>query len=245
LYENVYSPDLVLKEEAYHHPVGLEHFCFSLTWRRSRSMDVIQNDFNEYMESVMPPRDSVVLEMEKFAKKEDFPIVGPLVGRFLSQLVRASRVRRVFELGSGFGYSAYWMAGALPEGGVVVCTESSEENAERGMDYLRRGGLDNKVEFRIGDSLEIMGSAEGPFEFVFNDVDKHQYPEIFRLVVPRLRPGALFVSDNLLWHGKVFTKESDRDTEAIRNFTRLMFNEPSLVSTIIPLRDGLGVCLKL
>jgi len=206
------------------------------------------NDFlpevNDYLLHQLPPRDPVLTEMEKLAKKEDFPIVGPLVGTLLAQLVTVTRVRRVFEMGSGFGYSAYWIARALPEEGRVICTESSEDNAEKGLAFLKRGGLDHKVEYRIGDALEIARSAAGPFEFVFNDVDKYMYPDVFRVVVPKLRPGALFVSDNLLWHGKVLTKESDKETDAVRNFTRLMFSEPRLISSIIPIRDGVGVCLK-
>lgn len=206
------------------------------------------NDFlpeiNDYLLNQLPPRDPVLTEMEKLAKKHDFPIVGPVVGTLLAQLVTVTRVRRVFEMGSGFGYSAYWIARALPEEGRVICTESSEDNAEKGLEFLKRGGLDHKVEYRIGDALEIARSAEGPFEFVFNDVDKQLYPDVFRIVVPKLRPGALFVSDNLFWCGKVLTNESDKETDAIRNFTRLMFNEPRLISSIIPIRDGVGVCLK-
>ncbi len=208
-------------------------------------MNDILTGFDAYMKRILPSRDPVLLEMEKLAKEEDFPIVGPLVGNLLTLLVRTTGVRRVFELGSGFGYSAYWFAKALPDDGTVICMESSEDNARRGIEFLKAGGLDHKVEYRIGDALEIMKGAEGPFEFVFNDVDKHQYPDAFRLVVPRLRPGALFVSDNLLWHGKVYTSESDRETDAIKNFTRLMFTDSSVISSIIPIRDGIGVCLKL
>ncbi|MFQ6102991.1 MAG: O-methyltransferase [Candidatus Glassbacteria bacterium] len=207
-------------------------------------MEFLIPDCIEYMENLLPPRNPVLVEMEKAAKNESFPIIGPLVGNFLAQLVRATGVRRVFELGSGYGYSAFWIAESLPDDGLLICTDSSELNAERGIEFLKRGGLDHKVEYRVGDSLEIIKAAEGPFEFVFNDVDKHQYPDVFRLVVPKLRPGALFVSDNILWKGKVFSKETDRDTEAIREFTRLMFSHPEVVSSIIPLRDGVGVCIK-
>jgi caffeoyl-CoA O-methyltransferase len=203
------------------------------------------SDVNEYLSNLLPPRDPVLTEMEWLAKKKDFPIVGPVVGSLLAQLVTVARVRRVFEMGSGFGYSAYWIARVLPEEGRVICTDTSEENAKKGLEFLKKGGLQHKVEYRIGDALEIARSAEGPFEFVFNDVDKHLYPDVFRIVVPKLRPGALFVSDNLLWHGKVLTKESDPQTNAVRNFTRLMFSTPGLMSTIIPTRDGVGVCLKL
>lgn len=200
--------------------------------------------YHDYMHKLHTKRDPVLLEMEKLAKKKEFPIVGPLVGTFLAQLVRISRVREVLELGSGFGYSAYWIASALPEQGKVICTDASEENAKTAMEFLGRGGLDRKLEYRIGDAIEILRSRAGPLEFVFNDVDKHQYPEVFRLVVPRLVSGGIFVSDNLFWDGSVLSGERDPDTEGIRSFTRMMFTDPNLISSIIPLRDGLGVCIK-
>ena len=207
-------------------------------------MEDLFTAYHDYMNKLLPGRDPVLTEMEKFAKKKNFPIVGPLVGTFLSQLVHLSGARDVLELGSGFGYSAYWIASALPERGKVICTDASEENAKMGMEFLRRGGLDQKVEYHVGDAVEILKSAQGPFAFVFNDVDKRQYPDVFRLVVPRLRPGGIFVSDNLFWDGSVLSKESDPDTEGIRSFTRMMFRDLNLISGIIPLRDGLGFCVK-
>jgi predicted O-methyltransferase YrrM len=200
--------------------------------------------YHDYMRTLLPKPHPVVKEMEKLAKERDFPIVGPLVGVFLSQLVRLSGTREVLELGSGFGYSAYWIASALPEEGKIICTDASEENARTGMEFLRHAGLGEKVEYRVGDAVEILRSNPGPLEFVFNDVDKRQYPEVFRIVVPRLRSGGVLVSDNLLWHGRVVSGEKDTDTEGIRSYTRLMFRDPNLISSIIPLRDGLGLCLK-
>ncbi len=203
-------------------------------------------ELHEYMEGLLEKRDPVLAEMESLARKESFPIVGPLVGSFLAQLVRMTGVRRVFELGSGFGYSAYWFARALPDEGKVICTDLDEENARQGIEYLRRGGLDHKVEYRIGDALEVFRAESGPHGFVFNDVDKEHYPEVFGLVVPRLRPGGIFVSDNVLWHGRVLgTKNLDASTRAVRTFNSMMFENPSVHSTIVPIRDGLGVCLKL
>lgn len=203
-------------------------------------------ELHEYMESLLPERDPVLAEMEALARKERFPIIGPLAGRYLAQLVRTAGVRRVFELGSGFGYSAYWFARALPEDGKVICTDAKEENARLGMEYLGRGGLDHKVEYRVGDALEVFRAESGPQEFVFNDVDKEHYPEVFGLVVPRLRPGGIFVSDNVLWHGRVVeTKDLDASTRAVKTFNSMMFENPAVHSVIVPIRDGLGVCLKI
>ncbi len=208
-------------------------------------MHALQPEFENYLSKISPPPHPILAEMESFARERDFPIVGPLVGRFLYQLVRAIQAKRVFELGSGFGYSAFWIAMALPEDGTLICTEASRNNVDLGVEFLERGGLAQKVDFRVGDAVRIFAESEGSFDFVFNDVDKHQYPQVFDLVVPRIKPGGFFVSDNLLWHGKVFSEADDEDTVGVREFTRRIFSEPGLWSTIIPLRDGLGVCLKL
>lgn len=208
-------------------------------------MHALRPEFEDYLAKVSPVPHPVLLEMEKFARERDFPIVGPLVGRLLFQLVKATGARRVFELGSGFGYSAFWIASALPGDGTVICTEASSNNVDVGLDFLERGGLAAKVDFRVGDALKIFSQTEGTFDFIFNDVDKEQYPRVFELVVPRLRIGGIFASDNLLWHGKVLGEETDSATAAIREFTKRMFSDERLWSTIIPLRDGVGVCLKL
>jgi predicted O-methyltransferase YrrM len=208
-------------------------------------MQAILPEFEQYLARYSPVSHPVLAEMESFAKERDFPIVGPLVGRFLYQLIKAVNARRVFELGSGFGYSAFWMAMALPDDGTIICTEASLNNVDIGIDFLERGGLAQKVDFRVGDALKIFADIDGPFDFVFNDVDKEQYPRIVDLVVPKLRQGGLLVSDNLFWHGKVLSDDPDESTRGVCKFTERIFSDPRLWSTIIPLRDGIAVCLKL
>src|SRR3989442_41877 len=135
--------------------------------------------------------------MQQNAIERNFPIIGPLVGRMLYTIAQASRAHRILELGSGFGYSAYWFAKALGKDGLVVCTEANPDNAARAEEYFQRGKIVSKVKFLVGDALKLVDEIDGQFDIIFNDIDKHQYPKAFRKALPRLRKGGLLISDNV------------------------------------------------
>lgn len=200
----------------------------------------------EYVNALLPSRDSVLREMERFAAKHKVPIVGPACGRVLHQLALLSRARRVFEMGSAIGYSTLWLARAVGPRGTVFYTDTDPRNAERARTYLRRAGVLRRVKIMVGDALESLRSTRGRFDLIFNDVSKVQYPEVFQLALPRLRPGGLLVSDNVLWSGRAARSAVPRDkaTRAIQKFNRLIYRSPQVLTTIIPLRDGLAVCSK-
>ncbi len=208
-------------------------------------MNLLDPEISRYLDELLPDRDPILLEMEKLAQDRQFPIVGPLVGRLCYQLVKTIHASRIFEMGSGFGYSGYWMAKALPENGKIICTESSTENIKRAANFFERGGLANKVEFRQGDALEIIQQVDGPFDVILNDVDKEDYPRALELMVPRLRKGGVLITDNLFWHGRVVEPHPDRATQGILQYTKSLYSSKELYTTIIPLRDGVGVSIKL
>jgi len=208
-------------------------------------MDILHPDIENYLLEIAPKRDAVVVEMEVLAKVRHFPIVGPLVGRFLHQLVLITHAQRILEMGSGFGYSAYWMAKALGDGGTIICTERSPLNAEVAREFFKKGGVQHKIDFRVGDALEIIDQLEGPFDLIMNDIDKEHYPDAFRKAVPKLRKGGVLVADNLLWSGQVLSKTPDKATMAIIAFTKMIHESPELFTTVIPLRDGISVSLKI
>jgi predicted O-methyltransferase YrrM len=208
-------------------------------------MSIVDPNVDRYLHDLTPARDPIVAEMERLAGQRRFPIVGPLVGRFLYQQARAIGARTVFECGSGFGYSAWWFARAVGAGGKVTLTEGSPENCDRARDYLGRAGLLDRVHIRQGDGLEILASTSGPLDLIFCDVDKHQYPRVHPLLASRLRPGGLFICDNMLWFGRVAGPDRDPDTEGVRELTRLLYSDPGLQTTILPLRDGLSVSLRI
>jgi len=207
-------------------------------------MDIVNKVIEDYMLHVIPERDAVLTEMERLAEERHFPIVGPLVGRFLYQLVLLTKPKRILELGSGYGYSAYWLAKALPKIGKIICTESSEQNATLAQEFLKRSSVAHKVEFRVGNALEIIDQVKGKFDMVMCDIDKHQYPQAYRKSIPLLKKGGIFVADNVLWSGRVLDPKPDRSTAGILTFTRLVYSSPEMFTTIIPLRDGLVVSVK-
>jgi predicted O-methyltransferase YrrM len=200
----------------------------------------------KYLYSLLPPRDRVLTDMERYAARHKVPIIGPACGRLLYQLARLAGARRVFEMGSAIGYSTLWLARAVGPHGIVYYTDGNPANARRAQGYLLRAGVRDRVRFLTGDALQLLKSTDGPFDLIFNDVSKAQYPEVFSIAVPRLRRGGLFITDNVLWSGRAARSAGPKDaaTRAIQNFNRLIYRSQDLFTTIIPLRDGFAVCVK-
>jgi caffeoyl-CoA O-methyltransferase len=206
---------------------------------------IVEPKTENYLNALLPRRDRVMAEMERYAARHKVPIVGPACARMLYQLARLAGARRVFELGSAIGYSTAWLALAVGPYGMVYYTDNSPANVKRARKYLRRLGLHDRVRFLTGEALQLLQATDGPFDLIFNDVHKLQYPEVFRIAVPRLRPGGLFISDNVLLEGRAARVARPKDAaRAIQEFNRLLYRSEELFTTIIPLRDGLAVCMK-
>ena len=199
----------------------------------------------DYLYSILPPRDPVLAEIEAESAKRDIPIVGPAVGRLLHQLAQLSGAKTVFEMGSAIGYSTIWWARAVGEAGKVVYSDGDPRNAQQARRYFERAGVSDRVTLKTGDALELLSEERHHFDIIFNDVDKEDYPRVFRLALPKLRKGGLFVTDNVLWSGKVADKHPrEGSTKAILEFNRLLYNSPELFTTILPIRDGIAVAIK-
>jgi caffeoyl-CoA O-methyltransferase len=201
-------------------------------------------EVEDYLYSMLPPRDEVVAEMEAEATRDNVPIVGPAVARMLYQLAVISRAQRVFELGSAIGYSTIWWARAVGENGRVIYTDGDSTKAEKARRYFQRAGVSKQITVRVGDALELLSEEKEPYDIIFNDVDKEDYPRVVRLAVPRLRPGGLFITDNVLWSGKVSRPNPDPETKAIQEFNKLIYESKELFTTILPIRDGVSVCVR-
>ena len=200
---------------------------------------------DDYLYSMLPKRDPVLAEMEEYATEHKIPIVGPAVARVLQQLAMTINARTVFELGSAIGYSTIWWAQAVGDQGRVIYTDGDSKNAERARGYFARAGVSNRITLHVGDALEFLSEQKQEFDIIFNDVDKEDYPRVLRLVAPRLRKGGLFITDNVLWSGRVAEKNpSDSRTKAILEFNRKLYDAPEFYTTILPIRDGLAVALK-
>lgn len=200
---------------------------------------------DDYLYSMLPNRDAVLLEMEEYATEHQVPIVGPAVASVLQQLALMIQACTVFELGSAIGYSTIWWAQAVGAKGQVIYTDGDPKNAERARGYFARAGVSSRIKIHTGDALEYLSEQKQEFDIIFNDVDKDDYPRVLRLVAPRLRKGGLFVTDNVLWSGRVAKKNpSDSQTKAILEFNRKLYESPEFYTTILPIRDGLAVALK-
>jgi predicted O-methyltransferase YrrM len=205
-------------------------------------MDIVDPAVDRYLHELANPRDPVLREMEVLAAELNFPIVGPAVGQLLFVIAKAIRARRVIELGSGFGYSAYWFARAMEPGSTVILTEEDEQRAANAADFLARGGLDDRVRIEVGNGLDIIDRIGGEFDIVFNDIDKKDYPLVLDKAAAALRPGGLLICDNMLWFGTVLDDESDDPpARGIKELTRQLYASDEFDTVLIPIRDGVTV----
>jgi len=209
-------------------------------------MDIVDPLIDDYLTRLAGSPDPVEAEMRRYADERDgFPIVGPVLGQLLAQLALLLKARRIFEVGSGFGYSAFWFSRTLTSGGTVTLTDFDRENLDRARAWLTKAGLIDRVRFEpAGDGLEALARAEAGLDIVFLDGEKAEYPRALAVALPKLRPGGLVLADNVLWGGAVARGESDAATAGLREYTRLIFGSDGLASTIVPIRDGLAITLK-
>lgn len=201
-------------------------------------------EVEDYIYAMLPPRDEILTEMEQEAARAKLPIVGPAVGRFLYQLATIAKAKKVFEMGSSIGYSTVWWARAVGEGGRVIYTDGDKKTADKARQYFERAGVSEQITVRVGDALEILSEEKEAYDIVFVDVDKVDYPRVLRLALPKLKSGGVLVADNVLWSGKVRKPNPDESTRAILEFNRLIYGSKDLFATILPLRDGVAVCVK-
>jgi caffeoyl-CoA O-methyltransferase len=213
-------------------------------------MDIVNPMVEEYMRALETRHDEpVLLEMEKEAAEKNFPIINRLCGVNVELLARSIGAKRIFELGSGYGYSAYWFSRAVGPDGELHLTDGDPENEKKALDYLGRAGLDGPVTFHVGDALKSFASVEGEFDIVYCDIDKWEYPAAWEAARERIRPGGLYICDNVLWSGRVAEPDPDDQrpewTEAILRHNQAIAHDERYLSTIVPTRDGMFVALRI
>ena len=213
-------------------------------------MDIVNPQIETYLADLLGGDHPVAGEMEARAKEHDFPIVGRAVGVTLEVLARSVGARRVLEMGSGYGYSAYWFARAVGEGGEVHMTEGDPENQKLAMEYLDKAGLADRVTSHVGNALEIIDEIPGELDVVFSDIDKGDYPVAWEKARERIRVGGLYLCDNVLWSGRVVQDEVTDDvrpgwTDRIREHNRAVASDERYRSTIVPTRDGVMVAVRI
>jgi caffeoyl-CoA O-methyltransferase len=208
-------------------------------------MNIVDPAVERYMRGLLTRWDEpVLLEMEAEAEARGFPIVGRQVGVTLELLARSIGARRVVELGSGFGYSAYWFSRAVGEEGELHLTDGDPENERKAEDYLRRANLAGPIHYHVGDAVASLAKLEGEFDVVYCDIDKGGYPDAWRAARDRIRPGGLYLCDNVLWSGRVAEPSPDPTTSAILEHNAMIAADERYLSTIVPTRDGVMAALR-
>ena len=200
-----------------------------------------------YLTGLVPDRNAELREMESHAAATDFPIVGPAAGQACYLIARLAGARRVFELGSGYGYSTAWFARAVTEngGGEVFHVVWDEALSKRAREHLATLGFGGVVRYKVGEAVEALRGTRGRFDLIFNDIEKEGYPGSLPVIEAKLRPGGVLIVDNALWHGRVFNgDDGSAATRGVRELTRRLTRDAGWLTTLLPIRDGLLVALR-
>jgi predicted O-methyltransferase YrrM len=207
----------------------------------------VHPEIRAYLDTLVDTEDPILDVMETYASERNFPLVGRESGRWLELLARMIGARRVFEMGSGWGYSAFFFARAVGEGGEVHGSEKDSWELEAHRKLMSGHPLSSRIHLHQGDAFDVLDAMEGCFDVVFIDVDKQAYPEALERAVERLRVGGLVLVDNALWGGKVARAAAgdDPSTLALQQFNQRLVVDSRLGAGLLPIGDGLGVGLKL
>lgn len=208
---------------------------------------LFSDELRSYLDRLVPARPAELQRMEAYAREQAFPIIGPAAGQCCYVLTLLARARRVFELGSGYGYSTAWFARGVREtgGGEVHHVVWDAALSAQARTHLAVLGYSDIVHYHVGEAVRILQDATGLFDVVFMDIDKRGYPAAIPVIAERLRPGGVLIVDNMLWSGRVFDqRDASPDTAAIREATRLLIAEAGWASTLVPIRDGLLVATR-
>ncbi|HSP88511.1 MAG TPA: O-methyltransferase [Ignavibacteriaceae bacterium] len=203
---------------------------------------------SKYLKQFKKDEDPLITEMEQFAAEHKVPILSPESISFLEQVVLMVNPKRVLEIGTAIAYSTIRIAKLLKKKGVIHTLEVSEENAALAKENIEKSGLQNKIDLKIGNALNVMPQLQKKYDLIFLDADKEDYKRLFDYSLILLKRGGVIFVDNLLWHGFAATtkvpKEYKTSTKHIREFNNVFMNQPSITSTILPIGDGIGLGIK-
>lgn len=211
-------------------------------------MDILAPQLTEFLENLVPPRAPELQKMEAYAEERNFPIIGPICGHLCYQIARTSGTKRVFEMGSGYGYSTAWFAQAVKEngGGEVHHVVWDEELSNKARVHLKILGYEGIVKYTVGEAIQTLHAAKDPFDLIFMDIDKQDYVKAIPVIQGKLKVSGILIIDNILWSGRIFDdKDQSPATKAIRETTGMLTNNDRWLTSIVPIRDGLLIATKL
>ncbi len=208
---------------------------------------LIAGSVTNYLSSLVPTRSPEISDMEQYARDQSFPIIGPTVGNLCYLIARLVGATRVYEMGSGFGYSTAWFARAVQEngGGVVHHVVWDNDLSLRARKHLASLGYGEIMKYTVGEAIQALRNETGSFDLIFNDIDKHAYPESLDIIEQKLGPGGVLIVDNMFLGGQIFNEEDHSErVEGVRVMTNRVAYNPGWISSIIPIRDGILVAFK-
>jgi predicted O-methyltransferase YrrM len=211
-------------------------------------MNLDSEDIYEYIESQTSPESDLLRHITRETYlKVNMPnmLSGHLQGRVLAMFSQMIQPRYILEIGTFTGYSAICLAEGLAENGKLITIDINEELEDAVKSYFETAGIANKIDYRIGNALEIIPDLTETFDIVFIDADKHNYANYYDLIFDKVRKGGFIISDNVLWKGKVTDKNPDKDTQNLINFNKKIQADTRVENLILPLRDGISVARKL
>ncbi len=212
--------------------------------RKDPNWSIVAPEVADYIDSLANRGGAELAKVEDQGDREGWPIVGAAEGSFLHVLVKSIGAKRVLELGTAIGYSGAWFARALPEDGELITVEENPDTAKIAQVNLEEIGVASKVTILVGSARDILEDLQGPFDLIFVDINKDGYPEVLEPCIQRLQVGGLLVTDNVLWRGDVARKSRSRETRAIREYNERLAKDARMMASILPLRDGVSVALK-
>ncbi len=212
---------------------------------------VFSPEIEAYLRNLAPVRPPFMLEMEKYAMENYVSIIPPEVAQFLTFLVHLSQAREVLEIGTAIAYSTIWLAWAVaPRDGHITTIEINDRRAKTALKNIREAGLEDRITLLKGHAVDIVPKLQDTYDFIFIDAAKGQYGWFFEKLYPRLKPGGILVSDNVLAEGGVVTPDEElrhRQKTAVRrlrDYLEMITAHPNLETTVVPLSDGIAVSLK-
>ena len=211
---------------------------------------IVPDAVERYLGTLNQLGDPLLEEIARTGVSQQLPLVDAEVGALLRILATTVGATRILEIGTAIGYSTIWLAGALPQGGMMVTFEQNADRARLAREHLARAGLAERVSVVVGDAGRLLAKASGPFDLIFQDGDKALYAPLLDRLVSLLRPGGLLVTDNVLWDGEVVPgfvnppRRNPADTRAIAEYNERLNRHPQLMTVTIPLRDGVAISLR-
>jgi predicted O-methyltransferase YrrM len=209
--------------------------------------ELMSRELTRHFDSFVPPRPAEMQAMEASANEMGFPIVGPAAGHFCYQVTRMIGARQVVELGSGYGYSTAWFAKGVQEngGGTVHHIVWDASLSRKAQGHLKALGFDQIVQYHVGEAVQVLSELRGPFDLIFNDIEKHAYPASLPIIKDKLRPGGVLIVDNMLWGGRIFDEhDQSASTTGVRQLTKQIISDRDWIASLVAIRDGLIIAYK-